>query len=521
MNPTNNCPTDQLLPLIQDELPARTTQRVQSHLDTCEDCQRKIESLAADGDWWSRAIRNLAETTRVPTPTWPGQDSVVIQVTSDKSAVDSSPSASFLSAPSHPEMLGRIDDFEVEQKIGQGGMGVVFRGFDSSLNRPVAIKVLAPHLASSGVARKRFAREAQAAAAVVHPNVVPIYSVKDSPKRPYIVMALVDGRSLQDHVSDNGPLAIKDIVRIARQIAAGLAEAHKQGLIHRDIKPANILLEKDVSRVLITDFGLARAADDVAMTQTGWLAGTPHYMSPEQARGNDIDRRSDLFSLGSVMYFMATGREPFRAEKPLAILQKIDRDSPLPARNINSELPKTLDRIINRLLEKRPDDRFESAEKLEQLLAKYLAHLQHPQSISKPVVRQIKWPRLLAQTFGIAVLSTALIFAGVLTWSAYWKSSKNPTTPNSPPPAIAADEDADLLEGLQAFEEWESDTNQLNQEIFELQSKFQEQWNPEQALGNRGTWSDSELQSLEWEIKQLEDEFSQSTNQSIIERIEK
>ena len=169
--------------------------------------------------------------------------------------------------------------------IGRGGMGVVYKGFDAELNRPVAIKFLAPHLSVSGVARKRFAREAQAAAAVVHPNVVPIYSIGTSQKRPFIVMALVSGRSLQKHVEDHGPLPAEDVVRIAQQISAGLSAAHEQGLVHRDIKPANIMLEKEVSRVLITDFGLARASDDASMTQSGWLAGTPHYMSPEQTKG--------------------------------------------------------------------------------------------------------------------------------------------------------------------------------------------------------------------------------------------
>ena len=208
-------------------------------------------------------------------------------------------------------------------------MGVVFKGFDRELNRSVAIKFLAPHLAHSGTARKRFEREARAAAAVVHPNVIPIHGVSSTNNYPYIVMPLASGRSLQTHIDRQGPMELKDIVRVAIQIAAGLNAAHHHGLIHRDIKPANILIEKDVSRVMITDFGLARAADDVAMTQTCWLAGTPHYMSPEQAKGLAIDHRSDLFSLGSLIYFMATGREPFRAEKPVAVLHKICNDQPL------------------------------------------------------------------------------------------------------------------------------------------------------------------------------------------------
>ncbi len=214
-----------------------------------------------------------------------------------------------------------------------------------------------------------------------------IYNVNATDELPYIVMDLIDGRSLQEHVQKNGPLETKDVVRVAHQIAAGLAAAHEQGPVHRDIKPANILLEKDVSRVMITDFGLARAADDVAMTQTGWLAGTPHYMSPEQASGKDIDHRSDLFSLGSVLYFIATGREPFRADKPLAVLQKIGSSDPIAPRRINSDIPDTLDRIINSLLEKDAFNRPASASGLHRTLTQYLAHLQHPQSNLRPSVR--------------------------------------------------------------------------------------------------------------------------------------
>lgn len=500
-----NCPTDQLRLLIQDELPSVDTHRIQSHLDTCETCQREIESLAADPQWWTRASENLAETTNIPLPEWGDRlDSVIVQFGSQTSVTKPTPTVDLLSSPSHPEMLGRIDEFDVEQKIGEGGMGIVFRGFDSALNRPVAIKVLAPHLASSGVARKRFAREAQAAAAVVHPNVVPIYSVKDSPKRPYIVMALVDGRSLQDHVCENGPLEIKDIIRIAHQIAAGLAEAHKQGLVHRDIKPANILLEKDVSRVMITDFGLARAADDVAMTQTGWLAGTPHYMSPEQARGNDIDRRSDLFSLGSVIYFMATGREPFRAEKPLAILQKIDQSQPIPARSINNALPKTLDHIINRLLEKRPDDRFESAEKLEMLLAKYLAHLQHPQSIAKPVVKSLSLRRKHTRLVGTTALLTTVALACLSAW--IWM-------PSNRTPAFIEPANDNWMHGLQAFDEWESDVNELDQNISSLESAFETEWQVLQEPTDPSRWSDPELSDIENEVNRLQIQFEQFNQQ--------
>ena len=380
--------------------------QIESHLSDCPACRSEMEALAGQPQFWKSAAAALADSSlsscydlenerpdcdsRVfveVDPSITASCSELFSPDGERAMAEGhTASRLLLDPPSHPEMLGRIDGFSVERMIGRGGMGVVYKGFDAELNRPVAIKFLSPHLATSGVARQRFAREARAAAAVVHANVVPIYSVNSSPVRPYFVMAIVSGRSLQRHVEEHGPLPLKDVVRISQQVAAGLAAAHSQGLIHRDIKPANILLEKDVSRVMITDFGLARAADDAALTQTGWLAGTPHYMSPEQASGDEIDHRSDLFSLGSAMYFMATGREPFRAERSLAVLQKIASSEPPSPRSINSDVPTTLESIIETLLAKSPDDRFETAAEVQDVLTRYLAWLQDPKSHSEPII---------------------------------------------------------------------------------------------------------------------------------------
>ena len=231
------------------------------------------------------------------------------------------------------------------------------RLLDRSLDRMVAIKVLSPHLAASGAARQRFAREAKAAAAVLHPNVIAIHGVSsgdDGAALPYLVVPYVRGSSLQVRIDAEGPLGVTEILRIAIQIAEGLAAAHSQGLVHRDIKPANILLEESVERVAITDFGLARAVDDATLTHSGVVAGTPQYMSPEQARGEAIDFRSDLFSLGSVMYAMCAGRPPFRAETSYGILRRITDMTPRPIREINPEIPSWLCRLVARLHEKSP-----------------------------------------------------------------------------------------------------------------------------------------------------------------------
>ena len=198
-----------------------------------------------------------------------------------------------------PDCLGRLGPYLVTGLIGRGGMGVVLRARDVTLNRVVAIKMLAPEFAGDPVSVKRFVREAQAAAAVSHDHVVTIHAIDESCQPPIIAMECIDGKSLQQKIDQEGTLDVKSILRIGMQTAAGLSAAHRQGLVHRDVKPANILLQNGIERVQLTDFGLARAVDDVGMTQTGTITGTPQYMSPEQAQGEPVDHRTDLFSLGA------------------------------------------------------------------------------------------------------------------------------------------------------------------------------------------------------------------------------
>jgi serine/threonine protein kinase len=294
-------------------------------------------------------------------------------------------------------MLGRFGGYEITGAIGYGGMGIVLKGLDASLNRYVAIKVLSPHLAASGPARRRFAREAQAAAAVVHENVVAIHGVAESGGLPFFVMPYIRGNSLQKRLDEHGALATAEVLRIGMQTALGLAAAHAQGLVHRDIKPANVLLADGVERVQITDFGLARAVDDASLTRTGMIAGTPQYMSPEQARGELVDARSDLFSLGSLMYAMCTGRPPFRAETSLGVLQRISDSKPRPIQEIKPEIPAWLARIISRLHEADPADRFQSAGELAVLLERCLAHVQQPNLVELPDECHLDPPRELSR----------------------------------------------------------------------------------------------------------------------------
>ncbi|MEM8735821.1 MAG: serine/threonine-protein kinase [Planctomycetota bacterium] len=290
---------------------------------------------------------------------------------------DEAPVLDFLDPPTHPELLGRFGRYEIERVIGMGGMGVVLRAYDSDLHRVVAIKVLAPHLAHSSTARRRFAREAQAAAAVAHPNVIQIHDVDCENKAPHLVMQYVPGESLERRVVRTGGLSVPETLRVGLQTAAALEAAHAQGLVHRDVKPANILLEEKVGRVVLTDFGLARTADDASLTKTGIVAGTPHYMSPEQANGAKVDHQSDLFSLGSVLYFMLTGTPPFRAEGAMAVLNKICRDEIDDIQDRNPEVPREVAKLVMRCLTKNPEQRVQSASELhgelQSLLTAYQA----------------------------------------------------------------------------------------------------------------------------------------------------
>lgn len=199
-----------------------------------------------------------------------------------------------------------------------------------------------------------------------------------------MVMQYVAGESLQARLDRVGPLELEEIVRIGLQTAQGLAAAHAQGLIHRDIKPANLLLENGLARVKITDFGLARMTDDVSLTQNGVVAGTPEYMAPEQARGEPVDHRSDLFSLGSVLYAMCTGATPFRSANTVAVLRKVSDDPPPPLRSLVPNLPAWIEQFIDRLMAKDPDDRIQSSAEAAVLLEGYLAHLRQPATVAAP-----------------------------------------------------------------------------------------------------------------------------------------
>jgi serine/threonine protein kinase len=230
----------------------------------------------------------------------------------------------------------------------------------------------------------------------------------------FLVMEFIDGITLDDKIKQGGAVEGKEILRIGMQAASGLAAAHQQGLIHRDIKPGNILLENGVQRVKITDFGLARAVDHANITQSGTVVGTPLYMSPEQARGETLDQRSDLFSLGSVLYTLSTGRPAFRAGNTMAVLKRVCEDVPRPIREINPDIPDRLEAIITRLMAKDAADRLQTAAETAELLEQHLAHVQQPTKVPRPqqVCVRPQPPRRRFPVFAI----TAVLLLAVGAW---------------------------------------------------------------------------------------------------------
>jgi serine/threonine protein kinase len=276
----------------------------------------------------------------------------------------------FLAPPERPDEIGRLGSYRVLKVLGAGGMGVVFLAEDPGLERRVALKAMLPALAASDSARLRFLREAKTAAAIEHDHIVPIFQVGEDHGVPFIAMPFLKGEPLDARLERDKALPISEILRIGREAAEGLAAAHEQGLVHRDIKPANLWLEAPRGRVKILDFGLARAStDNVQLTQQGAIIGTPAYMAPEQGSGQALDGRCDLFSLGCVLYRLATGQLPFKGADTVSTLLAVATANPPPPAKLRPELPAALSSLVMQLLAKNPEERPQSAKAVAEALS--------------------------------------------------------------------------------------------------------------------------------------------------------
>jgi hypothetical protein len=414
---------------------------IRDHVALCASCRRRVDDLETElvpGSDIPSSIptRSLSQTSEV-SPQQATQE--------PPAAPDETIELGFLRPSADPRSLGRIGAYEIRGVLGQGGMGIVFKAFDESLQRVVAIKVLAPALATSQTARRRFIREARAAAAINHPNIVTIHAVDTDGELPYLVMESIAGRSLRHRIKTGPPLSLPEILRIGVQVATGLAAAHEQGVIHRDIKPANIMLEEGVERVKITDFGLALAAlDHSALTSQGQIVGTPAYMSPEQIAGVAVDARSDLFSLGCVFYAMATGHSPFQGAMSLDVLRKVADLRPDRLETVDPRIPRDVSMLVERLLEKDPEKRPATATEVATLLKEQLAQVNRAASnsaVEMPAVpagsrpRAERWPWVLAFVGTTAVILALGVFLVTRNRTPDPRAAVIPRRPPAPKPA--------------------------------------------------------------------------------------
>ncbi len=392
---------------------------VETHLNQCEACQMAIESLAASTDVWRVASAALSESN-LPSTIDLAWLSALISKDGRRSEPPQESSlqgrwlASWLDpCPEGDAALGRIGKYRLLEVIGQGGMGVVLRGIDEELRRPVAIKTVALHNHLRQDGHVRFEREARAVAGLNHPNVISLFGLENWRGVPIIIMPLIEGGNLADRANAH-PLTVDEALAVASQVASALAALHKLGIVHRDVKPSNILLQSDIRHVLLADFGLARIQGDEHLTESSSLLGTPVFMSPEQATGKKVDSRSDLFSLGSVLYWLLTRELPFRGENPLATLSHLSSGRPDWSLLQTHRIPAPVQQLVQGLMANDPMERWRDAEHVEELIQHCRSHTANsgaplpaellPESRGLP-------KRILFASIAMLLLGGALFFA--------------------------------------------------------------------------------------------------------------
>jgi len=313
------------------------------------------------------------------------------------------------------DIVGRkIGRHEIVEEIGEGGMAKVYKAFDPQINRSVAVKVLKEEHCADEEYKSRFLKEGKAAGALTHPNIVTIYDVGNLDDAPFIMMELLPGRNLGDAIRDGQRFSPIAIITIAMQLASALDYAHGKGVVHRDIKPDNIMLADGKETIKIADFGIARVENAAVSdnTQVGMMLGTPRYMSPEQASGQAVDGRSDLFTVGVILYELITGQKAFDADSMPTLIMQIVQKDPVPIRQIRSDAPAALQKITNKLLRKKPEKRFQSGKELYAALERELLNLKDTEEEQRGYLPlQIKWTAITGAIVAVAMaISSAIVF---------------------------------------------------------------------------------------------------------------
>jgi serine/threonine protein kinase len=377
MSDSQHCPDRAVLEkALRGELPADHVELIAAHVETCTQC---TETLAHSSirDTLFECLSSVGRSSELEDESLPEELAQQLkQVVHSSTSITNPPSApaceesfDFLSPAESSDELGRLGNYRILRLLGSGGMGLVFEAEDMRLNRRVALKVVRPRIAMQPGATQRLLREARAVAALENDHIVPLFEVGEVGGISFFAMPLLRGQALDQLLVERGRLSIEEVLNIAQQLAAALACAHRSGVIHRDLKPGNVWLEsrdqrQAQPRVKVLDFGLARFTDitDAAATEPGILVGTPAYMAPEQVRGAAIDQRTDLFSLGAVLYEISTGSRPFKGNDPLTIMASLATEQPAPPNVLEPSIPKSLSTLILDLLAKDPQRRPASAE---------------------------------------------------------------------------------------------------------------------------------------------------------------
>jgi serine/threonine-protein kinase len=312
-----------------------------------------------------------------------------------------------------PESVGR---FQLVEEIGEGAMSIVYKAFDPEINRPLAIKLLRGECAVDPEYRYRFLQEAKAAGKLTHPNIVTIFDVGEVEQGPYIAMEFLEGQTLEEIMHDGKEISTRDVVIYGVQLAEALDYSHARGIVHRDVKPGNIISPGYGHALRITDFGIARidAPNKEHKTRIGSVLGTPQYMSPEQVEGQQVDGRSDLFSLGVILYQLLTGEKPFVSETLTSLLMKIVQEEPAPIDIKKTDIPQSLKAIVERLLNKKPENRFQTGKELANALRQVIHEIDEKQQHvdeSKILPLRIKWTAVMAMVVSLAmILGSFLVY---------------------------------------------------------------------------------------------------------------
>ena len=314
-----------------------------------------------------------------------------------------------------------VGRYQVLEKLGEGAMATVYKAFDPSINRELVIKFLHANLCATEEYRQRFLREAKAAGMLSHPNIVTIFDVGEIESRPYIAMELLNGGPLDEMIPAGAELPLRDVLTLGIQIANALDYAHSKGIFHRDVKPANIIRLADGKTVKLVDFGIAHVAagDSMDATTAGTIMGTPHYMSPKQARGGTVDARSDLWAVGVMLYQLLTGKRPFNADSIATLLLRITQEAPKPIGELRADIPASLRRVIARTLNKQPEKRYQSGRELSEALTRVLIEIDPTRGVGQAKRRGMPLKVKLAMAMAAVVAFTMTITSLYVTHRQY------------------------------------------------------------------------------------------------------